>query len=553
MKKSGLFSNIKSDAISGIIVFLIALPLCLGIAQASGAPLFAGIVTGIVAGILVGFLSGSQLSVAGPAAGLTAIVLAAITDLGSWDIFLCAVIAAGIIQLILGFAKAGSIANYFPSAVIEGMLAGIGLTIIIKMIPEALGYDGEGHERMVDAEDGFTLDYITSAFNHIEPAAVIISIIGLTLLFMWMTKPFQKLKLVPSGLIVVIIAVLINELLRMNSSPLYLDTIHLVNLPIAGSFSEFIGQFRMPDFSGFSRADVWQTGAVIAVVASIETLLCLEATDKLDPMKRFTPTNRELKAQGIGNIVAGMIGGLPMTSVIVRSSANINAGAKSKLSTIIHGSLLLVCVALIPTVLNLIPKASLAAILIFTGYKLCNPKTIMHIWREGGVTQFVPYAATALGVVFLDLLKGVGIGLVLSIVFLLYKNMRIPFFFRKTSHSKGELVEIKLAQEVSFLNKAGIKMALEKLPENSKVIIDASDTEYIDFDVLDLIREFHATRAADRNIEMSLVGFKNIYKVPKTNNADDLYSQLETAEEEANSTTTTGDYKKLIKELDNNN
>ena len=273
MKKSGLFSNIKSDAISGIIVFLIALPLCLGIAQASGAPLFAGIVTGIVAGILDGFLSGSQLSVAGPAAGLTAIVLAAITDLGSWDIFLCAVIAAGIIQLILGFAKAGSIANYFPSAVIEGMLAGIGLTIIIKMIPEALGYDGEGHERMVDAEDGFTLDYITSAFNHIEPAAVIISIIGLTLLFMWMTKPFQKLKLVPSGLIVVIIAVLINELLRMNSSPLYLGTIHLVNLPIAGSFSEFIGQFRMPDFSGFSRADVWQTGAVIAVVASIETLL----------------------------------------------------------------------------------------------------------------------------------------------------------------------------------------------------------------------------------------------------------------------------------------
>ncbi len=553
MKKSGIFSNIKNDAISGIIVFLIALPLCLGIAQASGAPLFSGIVTGIVAGILVGFLSGSQLSVAGPAAGLTAIVLAAITDLGSWDIFLCAVMAAGLIQLILGFARAGSIANYFPSSVIEGMLAGIGLTIIIKMIPEALGYDGEGHERMVDAEDGFTLDYITSAFNHVEPAAVIISILGLALLFMWMTKPFQKLKLVPSGLVVVVIAVLINELLRMNGSSLYLGTIHLVNLPIAGSFSEFIGQFRLPDFSGFANPAVWQTGAVIAVVASIETLLCLEATDKLDPMKRFTPTNRELKAQGIGNMVAGLIGGLPMTSVIVRSSANINAGAKSKLSTIIHGSLLLVCVALIPTVLNLIPKASLAAILIFTGYKLCNPKTIMHIWREGGITQFVPYAATALGVVFLDLLKGVGIGLALSIVFLLYKNMHIPFFFRKTSHSLGELVEIKLAQEVSFLNKAGIKMALEKLPENSKVIIDASDTEYIDFDVLDLIREFHSTRAADRNIEMSLVGFKNMYKVPKTNNADELYSQLETAEGEHNSTTTSGDYKKLIKELDNNN
>jgi len=548
MKKSGFFSNIKNDAVAGVIVFLIALPLCLGIAQASGAPLFSGIVTGIIAGILVGFLSGSQLSVAGPAAGLTAIVLAAISDLGSWEIFLCAVIAAGVIQLILGFARAGTIANYFPSSVIQGMLAGIGLTIIIKMIPEALGYDGAGHERMVSAEDGVTMEYITSAFNHIEPAAVIISIVGLVLLFLWMTKPFQKLKLVPSGLVVVIIAVLFNELLGMNGSSMYLSTIHLVNLPIAGSFSEFAGQFTIPDFSGFSRADVWQTGAVIAIVASIETLLCLEATDKLDPMKRFTPTNRELKAQGIGNMIAGLVGGLPMTSVIVRSSANINAGAKSKLSTIIHGVLLLVCVAMIPTVLNLIPKASLAAILIFTGYKLCNPKTIMHIWREGGITQFLPYAATALGVVFLDLLKGVGIGLAISIVFLLYKNMRIPFFYRKVSHKAGELVEIKLAQEVSFLNKAGIKMALEKLPEGSKVIIDASHTEYIDFDVLDLIRDFHDTRAADKDIEMSLVGFKQIYKIPKTNIGGD-FPALNDSYDDA--THTSGDYATLIKELDN--
>ncbi|MBZ0098393.1 MAG: SulP family inorganic anion transporter, partial [Taibaiella sp.] len=423
MKKSGLFSNIKSDAISGVIVFLIALPLCLGIAQASGAPLFAGIVTGIVGGIIVGFLSGSQLSVVGPAAGLTAIVIAAITDLGSWEIFLCAVMAAGLFQLVLGFARAGSIANYIPSSVIEGMLAGIGLTIIIKMIPEALGYDGAGHERMVDAEDGFTMDYVVSAFNHIEPAAMVISVIGVTLLFLWMTKPFKKLKLVPSGLVVVLMAVAINELLRVSGSPLYLDTTHLVNLPIAGSVSEFIGQFSMPDFSGFANPAVWQTGAVIAVVASIETLLCIEATDKLDPMKRFTPTNRELKAQGLGNMIAGLIGGLPMTSVIVRSSANIQAGAKSKLSTIIHGTLLIVCVALIPTVLNLIPKASLAAILIFTGYKLCNPKTFVHFWREGGATQFIPFAATAIGVVTLDLLKGVGIGLTFSIIFLLYRNM----------------------------------------------------------------------------------------------------------------------------------
>lgn len=552
MKKSGLFSNIKSDAISGVIVFLIALPLCLGIAQASGAPLFAGIVTGIVGGIIVGFLSGSQLSVVGPAAGLTAIVIAAITDLGSWEIFLCAVMAAGLFQLVLGFARAGSIANYIPNSVIEGMLAGIGLTIIIKMIPEALGYDGAGHERMVDAEDGFTMDYVVSAFSHIEPAAMIISVIGVTLLFLWMTKPFKKLKLVPSGLVVVLTAVLINEVLRMSGSPLYLDTAHLVNLPIAGSVTEFIGQFNMPDFSGFANPKVWQTGAVIAVVASIETLLCIEATDKMDPMKRFTPTNRELKAQGLGNMIAGLIGGLPMTSVIVRSSANIQAGAKSKLSTIIHGTLLIVCVALIPTVLNLIPKASLAAILIFTGYKLCNPKTFVHFWREGGVTQFIPFVATAVGVVTLDLLKGVGIGLAFSVIFLLYRNMRIPFFFRKTSHSKGELVEIKLAQEVSFLNKAGIKMALEKLPNGSQVIIDASETEYIDFDVLDLIRDFHETRAKDKDIAMSLVGFKNIYKVPKTENPDKVFSEIEEAYEEENSTTTAGDYQKLIKELDKN-
>ncbi len=547
MKNTGFFSNIKNDAVAGVIVFLIALPLCLGIAQASGAPLFSGLVAGIIGGIVVGTLSGSQLSVVGPAAGLTAIVLVAIGDLGAWDIFLCSVMVAGFMQLVFGFLRGGVIANYFPNSVIEGMLAGIGLTIILKQIPEALGYDGKGHERMVDADDGFSLEYITSAFDHIETGAVIISLVGLAILFMWMAKPFQKLKLIPSGLAVVVLGVLINELFRMNGSAMFLSSIHLVNLPIASSFSEFAGQFTMPDFSGFSNPKVWQTGAVIAIVASIETLLCIEATDKLDPMKRYTPTDRELKAQGIGNMISGLIGGLPMTSVIVRSSANINAGAKSKTSAIIHGFLLLICVGMIPAILNLIPKASLAAILIFTGYKLCNPKTFTRIWKEGGATQFIPFVATAVAVVSLDLLKGVGLGLILSIIFLLYRNMRIPFFFRKVSHSKGEVVEIKLAQEVSFLNKAGIKMALQKLPEGSKVIIDASHTEYIDYDVLELIREFHDTRAADKNIRMSLVGFKQIYKVPTTNSAGDFPALNESYD---NATHTSGDYATLIKELD---
>lgn len=551
MKKAGFFANIKNDAIAGVIVFLIALPLCLGIAQASGAPLFSGIVAGIVGGIVIGALSGSQLSVVGPAAGLTAIVLAAIGELGAFDVFLCAVMAAGAIQLLLGFLRAGSIANYFPNSVIEGMLAGIGLTIIIKQIPEALGYDGKGHENMVGAEDGFTLEYVTSAFNHVETGAVIISVVALGILILWTTKPFQKLKLLPAGLMVVVLGVLINELFKMQGSALYLGQIHLVSLPIANSVGEFFGQFSTPDFTALANPKVWQVAVTIAVVASIETLLCIEATDKLDPMKRYTPTDRELKAHGIGNMVSGLLGGLPMTSVIVRSSANINAGAKSKTSTIIHGTLLLVCVGTIPVVLNMIPKASLAAILIFTGYKLCNPKTFKHIYKEGGWGQFVPFVATALAVVSLDLLKGVGIGLLISVVMLLYKNMGIPFFFRRTVSRNGELIEMKLAQEVSFLNKAGIKMALEKLPEGSKVVIDASESEYIDFDVLELIREFHSSKAADRDIEMSLVGFKNIYKLPRTDFSYDKISSFK-EDNEDDLKQTSGNYKKLIKELDNN-
>lgn len=546
MKKSGFLTNIKSDAISGIIVFLIALPLCLGIAQASGAPLFSGLVAGIIGGIVIGVLSGSQLSVAGPAAGLVVIVLGAIGHLG-WEMFLCAVIVAGALQVLLGYLRAGSIASYFPTSVIEGMLAGIGLTIILKQIPEALGYDGEGHERMVGAEDGFTMEYITSSFSHMETGAIIVSLAGIALLMLWTTKPFQKLKLLPSGLVVVVVGVLINQLFKMQGSELFLGDIHLVNLPLSASFGEFFNQFTIPDFKGFGKIEVWQTGVVIAAVASIETLLCIEATDKLDPQKRYTPTNRELRAQGIGNMVSGLVGGLPITSVIVRSSANIHSGAKSKAATIIHGALLLVCVATIPVVLNLIPKASLAAILIFVGYKLCNPKSFIHAYKKGGWTQLIPLVVTAVAVVSLDLLKGVGLGLVISIIFLLYRNMRVPFFFRRMKHKDNELVEIKLAQEVSFLNKASIKSALYRLPQNSKVIIDASETEYIDFDVLELINEFHDSHAPQMDIEMSLVGFKTHYKIPKAKPIEMLMADMPDMNEGNH---TKGDYKQLMEELD---
>jgi MFS superfamily sulfate permease-like transporter len=544
-QKFSLFSNIKKDGVSGLIVFLIALPLCLGIAQASNAPLFSGIVAGIIGGLVVGSLSGSQLSVVGPAAGLTAIVLVAIGDLGAFDIFLCAVMVAGLCQVALGFLKAGSLANYFPSSVIEGMLAGIGLTIIIKQLPDAVGYVGR-EAQSNDADDGFSASFISDALQHIEPGAAIISVLGLTILFLWQTKAFKKMSLVPSGLLVVLIGTIINELYKANGSSFYLDSMHLVSLPVAATAAEFIGQFTFPDLSGFANPKVWQTGVVIAVVASIETLLCIEATDKLDPMKRVTPTNRELKAQGIGNMLSGLIGGLPVTSVIVRSSANINAGARSKLSTIIHGSLLLICVATIPFLLNLIPKASLAVILIFTGYRLCNPKVVRHMWK-GGLTQFIPFAATALAVVSLDLLKGVGIGLVISIFYLLRQNMKIPYYYSRSSYSNGDLIKLTLAQEVSFLNKASIKETLDNLAEGSVVIIDATNTEYIDFDVLELIRNFHSTQAPLKNIKISLIGFKDEYKVPAETSERELVSGFMNSNEPPQRSS--GDYKELLKQL----
>ncbi len=529
-----------------MIVFLVALPLCLGIAQASHAPLFAGVVSGIIGGIIIGYMSGSQLSVSGPAAGLTAIVLAAITKLNAFDIFLCSVIIAGAVQMLLGFVKAGGIANFIPSSVIEGMLAGIGLTIIIKQVPDAVGFlkqaviEGGG---MTDADDGFLASNFGRLFRHIEPAALIIAAIGLVILIMWQTKLFKKLQMIPAGLIVVLVGVAINEVFRMNSSPMMLESNFLVSLPIAHSFSEFIGQFTLPNIEGFKNPLVWETGFVIAIVASIETLLCIEATDKLDPHKRNTSTNRELIAQGIGNMVSGLVGGLPMTSVIVRSSANVNAGAQSKFSTIIHGALLLVCAASIPMVLNMIPKASLAAILIFTGYKLCKPAVFVHMWK-GGWTQFVPFVATVVAVVSLDLLKGVGLGLLISIFYILRQNMRIPYYFQRSTFSNGELIKISLAEEVSFLNKASIKETLDNLPGNCSVILDAGNTKYIDFDVLDIIKDFSKTKAPERNIKMSLVGFKDTYNLPQTFTESEIVSDFVNVNEVPQRTA--GGYEKLL-------
>lgn len=511
-----IFSHLKTDVLSGIVVFLVALPLCLGIAVASGAPPFAGIITGILGGLVVGSLSGSNVSVSGPAAGLIAIVLVAITELG-YEVFLVAVVVAGIIQLTLGFIKAGSISSYFPTAVIEGMLAAIGIIIIKKEIPHAIGYDknheGDFFELEKGADTGLFTEIINSV-NYAHMGAIIVSVVSIAILIAFNKVKFlKKIKLIPGALVVVVVGVAINELFLRTGSPLAISQEHLVTLPMASSFSEFIGQFTLPDFTAaLTNSKVLVVGATIAIVASIETLLCLEAGDKMDPMKRYSSANRELKAQGVGNMLAGLLGGLPMTSVIVRTTANINAGAKTRMSAIAHGAFLLLAVISIPFFLNKIPMACLAAILIMIGLKLASPKVFKHMWRTGK-HQFIPFVVTVVAVVLTDLLKGVGIGLAVSVFFILRGNMKLAYFFKKERHHEGEIIHIDLAQEVSFLNKAAIKQTLAHLPENSKVVINAGDTVYIDYDVLELIRDFLNFGSKDKNIQVQLKNFKKEYKM----------------------------------------
>jgi len=515
-KKINLFANLKSDFASGLVVFLVALPLCLGIALASGAPLFSGIISGVVGGIVVGYLSQSHLSVSGPAAGLTAIVLTAITDLGSFNAFLLAVLIAGIIQLLLGFLKAGTISNYFPNNVIEGMLAGIGVIIILKQIPHAFGYDPdfEGDESFFQPDGQNTFSELFQVFNHVQIGSIVIALISLAILILWNKIDFLKrIKLVPPALIAVIVSIVLNEFFIQSGSNLAIAKEHLVSLPIPSTVEEFKNLVVLPDFMAISNSKVWIVAITIAVVASIETLLCIEAADRMDIQKRYTNTNVELKAQGIGNIVSSLLGGLPMTSVVVRTSANNAAGAKSKMSAIIHGVLLLVSVLAIPTILNKIPLATLAAVLLLVGYKLANPKTIKHFWKKDKIYQFIPFIFTFIAVVATDLLKGVAIGMVINIVFILIGNSKRAYNFKIEDYHEGDIIHIDLAQEVSFLNKSAIKDTLNKIPENSKVVINASATVYIAHDVLDLIHEFREIKAKDLNINVKLVGFKEGYNL----------------------------------------
>ena len=507
--------NLKSDFQSGLVVFLVSLPLCLGIALASGAPLFAGILSGIIGGIVVGLFSNSQLSVSGPAAGLTAIILSAITSLNSYEAFLMAVIIAGVLQMILGALKAGAIANYIPSNVIEGMLTAIGIIIILKQIPHAVGYDkdNEGDFFFMESTGNNTLSAIYDAINYSHPGSFIIFIVSLMILIAFNKISFlKKIKLVPGALVAVIAGILMNEFFKSQASPLEIADDHLVRLPIAKNLNDFWGLLYFPKFDAIKNFQVWVVALTIAIVASIETLLCIEAADKLDPEKRATNPNRELLAQGIGNLFSGLIGGLPMTSVIVRTSANTNAGAKSKMSTIIHGILILVCVLTIPFIINKIPLASLAAILIMIGFKLAGPAIFKKIWSQG-LIQFVPFIVTVIAIVFTDLLKGVGIGIVVSIFYILKSNLKFAYSFDKKKYHDGEEIIIQLAHEVSFLNKAAIKETLHQLPKNSVVKIDASESFYIDFDIVELIQDFEKTIAPQKNIKLEVIGMKNKYSL----------------------------------------
>jgi MFS superfamily sulfate permease-like transporter len=512
MKSTNLLKELKNDIPASIVVFFVAVPLCLGIALASGAPLFAGIIAGIIGGIVVGVASGSPLGVSGPAAGLAVIVLSSIAALGSWEAFLLAVMLAGLFQLILGFAKAGFIAWFFPSSVIKGMLTGIGLLIILKQIPHALGYDkdAEGDLSLFEADGGTTFSSLVKSVELITPGAILISSISVVILIFWekiLSKKHRVFQIIQGPLVVVVLGIVMFNLYKSGTLNFTLAPDQVVSLPVANNLAEFFSFFTFPDFSAITKYKVWEVATVLAIVASLETLLCVEATDKLDPYKRVTPTNRELKAQGLGNLISGLIGGLPITQVIVRSTANITFGGKTKISAILHGVFLLICAITIAGVLNMIPLASLAAILIIVGYKLANPTLFKKIYKQGW-EQFVPFMATVIAILATDLLKGITIGVLFGIFYTLKHSYRNAYHMKDviTNEDGHEVHHLVLAEEVSFFNKASIIKALDAIPANSKVIIDCEKSKAIAHDVVEIIQNYK-TSAKQKNITVETIKF----------------------------------------------
>ncbi|MEQ8422571.1 MAG: SulP family inorganic anion transporter [Arenibacter algicola] len=512
-----MFKNIKSDLPASVVVFFVALPLCLGIALASGAPLFSGLIAGIIGGIVVGALSGSNIGVSGPAAGLAAIVLTAIGALGSFENFLVAVVLGGIIQLIFGILKAGIIGYYFPSSVIKGMLTGIGIIIILKQIPHFFGYDpdpeGDWAFFQVDGENTFS--GILNTVNNISPGATLVAIVGLSILLLWdkvLSKKGKIFQLIQGPLVAVAVGIIF-FVLTQNSSVLAISSDHLVSVPIPEDAASFFGQFSFPNFAAITNPDVWITAFTIALVASLETLLCVEATDKLDPQKNVTPTNRELLAQGTGNIISGLIGGLPITQVIVRSSANIQSGGKSKLSAIFHGFLLLISVILIPRLLNMIPLSVLAAILFIVGYKLAKPALFAKMYKLGW-KQFVPFSVTVFGIIFTDLLVGISLGLAVGIVVILLKSYQNSHFLHMEDVSNGKhKIKMTLAEEVTFFNKGAILKELDSLPRDTYLEINLLKTRYLDLDVIEILDDF-SVKAKERNIDIQLISKRGVVENP---------------------------------------
>ncbi|MFM8280094.1 MAG: bifunctional SulP family inorganic anion transporter/carbonic anhydrase [Bacteroidota bacterium] len=506
-------NTFKSDIPAGLVVFLVALPLCLGIALASGAPLMSGVISGIIGGVIVGILSGSSTSVSGPAAGLSAVVLTAIHQLGSFEVFLFAVLLAGIFQLILGFGKLGFIADFFPSNVIKGLLAAIGIVLILKQIPHAIGYDAdyEGDFQFFDAVGDNTIGSIFHALRFITPGAVFISFLSMLILLYWDKTPLKKLIYLPPSLAVVLLGIGISSLCNTFFTVLSIEQSHMVNIPSFHSLA-FNSLFHVPDLGLLIRRDVWTVAITLGIVASLETLLNLEAVDKIDPHKRHSPPNRELIAQGVGNICASFFGGIPVTSVIVRSSVNIQSNNATKASTIIHGLLLLLSVLFLAPFMNMIPLSSLAAILLVTGYKLASFNIFKAMYNKGK-EQFIPFFATIIAIVFTDLLIGVLVGLAVSIAFLMISNFKNPFLKQNYTLHIGEILRLELPNQVTFLNKSSIRESLEDIPNHSNVVIDASSSDYIDHDVLEIIEDFKTTIAPEKDIKLNVIGQRNRFQL----------------------------------------
>ena len=512
-----MFKYLKQDLPASVVVFFVALPLCLGIALASGAPLFSGLIAGIVGGIVVGSLSGSQVGVSGPAAGLAAIVLTAIGTLGGYQNFLLAVVLGGAIQLLFGILKAGIIGYYFPSSVIKGMLSGIGIIIILKQIPHFFGYDadpeGDFSFSQVDGETTFT--EIFRALENISPGATLIAIIGLAILLLWdrvLTRKHKVFQLIQGPVVAVALGIVFFIITQENEF-LSISKEHLVSVPVPEDASSFLAQFSFPNFGVITQPEIWVTAFTIALVASLETLLCVEATDKLDPHKRVTPTNRELLAQGTGNMISGLIGGLPVTQVIVRSSANIQSGGQTKMSAIIHGFFLLTSIILIPRLLNMIPLSVLAAILFIVGYKLAKPSLFKRMYHLGW-KQFVPYAVTVLGIIFTDLLVGIGMGLGVGIIVILIKSYQNSHFLHIVDKSNGmHKIRMTLAEEVTFFNKGAILKELDALPKNTYLELDVRKTQYLDNDIIEILDDF-TWKARERNIDILLITTKGELENP---------------------------------------